>query len=181
VPEAVRSPTVEEVRRILEERARALARPLQSEEQEETVALVELLLGAERYGVDIRKVRETHPLGRFCPVPGIPDFWAGIVNIRGTLYPCLDLRRYLGLEDDGGSSTSKRLVLVTGAGLTVGLIVDDAPAVRRVPAREIGPPLSGGTETGRNATSGVTRDLLAVLDVDAMMADPRLAIREEPR
>lgn len=181
MPEAARSPSGEEVHRILEERARALSRPLQSEEQEETVALVELLLGSERYGVDIRKVRETHPLGSLCPVPGTPNFWAGIVNIRGTLYPCLDLRRYLDLEEDDGSSAPRRLVLVTGAGVTVGLIVDDAPAVQRVPARDIGPPLPGGSERGRNATSGITRDLLAVLDVDAMMADPRLAVREEPR
>jgi purine-binding chemotaxis protein CheW len=179
--EAVRSPSSEEVRRILEDRARALARPLQSEVQEETVALVELLLGSERYGVDIRKVRETHPLRSLYPVPGTPDFWAGIVNIRGTLYPCLDLRRYLGLEEDDGWSAPKRLILVTGAGLIVGLIVDDAPAVQLVPAREIEPPLPGGTETGRNATSGVTRDLLAVLDVDAIMTDPRLAVSEEPR
>ena len=179
--EAARSPSGEEVHRILEERARALSRPLQPEEQEETVALVELLLGSERYGVDIRKVRETHPLGSLCPVPGTPNFWAGIVNIRGTLYPCLDLRRYLGLEEDDGSSAAKRLVLVTGAGVTVALIVDDAPAVQRVPARDIGPPLPGGSERGRNATSGITRGLLAVLDVDAMMADPRLAVREESR
>ena len=181
MPEAARSPSGEEVHRILEERARALSRPLQSEEQEETVALVELLLGSERYGVDIRKVRETHPLGSLCPVPGTPNFWAGIMNIRGTLYACLNLRRYLGLEEDDGSSAPRRLVLVTGAGVTVGLIVDDAPAVQRVPARDIGPPLPGGSERGRNATSGITRDLLAVLDVDAMMADPRLAVREEPR
>lgn len=180
--EAVHGLREEEVRRILEERARTLARPLQAEvDEEDIVAFVVLVLGSERYGVDIRKVLETHPLGGFSPVPGTPEFWAGIVNVRGTLYPLLDLRRYLGLAQEDGSISSRNLVLVSGSGLTVGLIVDEAAGVQRVPAGDIRPPLPGGTETSRNVISGVTRDLLAVLDVDAMMADPRLAVREEPR
>ena len=176
-------PIDEEGQRILEERARALARPLGSEEEEEedVTALVVLVLGPERYGVDIRRVRETRPLEAFSPVPGTPEFWVGLVNVRGTLYPLLDLRRYLGLPDEDVVEGPKKLVLVDGMRFTVGLIVDDALGVRRVPTREIGPALPGGTDTGRQVTSGVTRDLLAVLDVDALITDPRLTAREESR
>ncbi len=181
MPEAVRSRGGEEVQRILEERARSLARPLESDEARDAITFVVLTVGRERYGVDITKVRETHPLQRFTPVPGTPEFWSGIVNVRGTLYPLLNLRRYLGLPEDDGSGAARKVVLVDGAGLTVGLLVDDAPGSQTVPRGEIGPPLAGGTDTGRSVTSGFTRDLLAVLDVETMLADPRLAIREETR
>lgn len=180
--EAARSPDQDEARGILERRARALARPLQTDEPDGAAEYVVLLLGSERYGVDIRKVHETQTLESIAAVPGTPPFWAGVVNVRGTLYPVLDLRRYLGLEEDeGGGDVPKKLVLVSGAGLTVGLTVDDAPAVRRVPGSEVGPPLPGGAENARGVVSGMTRDLLAVLDVDALLADPRLALREEAK
>ncbi len=181
MPDMVRSRSEEEIQRVLEERARSLARPLESDDQEDATTFVVLQIAPERYGVDITKVRETHPLKRFTPVPGIPEIWSGIVNVRGTLYPLLDLRRYLGLPEHDGGEVQKKVVLVGGAGLVIGLLVDDAPGSQTVPDREIGPPLPGGTDTARSVTSGVTRDLLAVLDIDAMLADPRLAVREETR
>jgi purine-binding chemotaxis protein CheW len=174
-----RSLNREEMRRILEERARALARPLPSEEKDATAEFVVLHLGSERYAVEIRSVRETLPLEGLAPIPGTPTFWAGVVNVRGTLYSVLDLRRYLGLAEEHRKNAPKRLVLVSGNGLTVGFMVDDAPGVQRIRADDIGPPLPGGAEGAHEVVRGVTRDLLTVLDVDALLADPRVAVKEE--
>jgi purine-binding chemotaxis protein CheW len=177
--ESIRSLSPEEMSRILEERARALARPLGPEEHVDAADLVILHLGTERYGVDIRSVRETQTLKGVAPIPGTPTFWAGVVNVRGTLYPVLDLRRYLGLAEEEQGEAPKKLVLVSGSGLTVGFMVDDAPAVQRIPVADVGPPLPGGAERAYAAVRGVTRDLVTVLDVDALLADARLIVREE--
>ncbi len=174
-----RTLTREQMRRILEQRAGALARPLVAEEAEDAIQFLVLLLGAERYAVDVRSVRETQTLKGLAPIPGIPSFWAGVVNVRGTLYPVLDLRRYLGLTEEDAGNAPRKLVLVSGAGVTIGVVVDEAPAVERIPAHGVGPPLPGGAEAGHGAVRGVTRELLTVLDVDALLTDPRLSVREE--
>ena len=179
-------PTVDAAaaRRVLEERARALCRPLQVEDEPgETVELVVLSLGQERYGVDVSHVVEIQPLPNLTPVPGISPVWAGLVNLRGSLCPVLDLRRYLSMQAqdgvDGGNGDGK-LVLVSGAGLSVGLLVDEVPGVRRVPAAEIGPALSAAPGGSSEIVRGLTADLVTVLDVEAMLRDRSLAVRHEP-
>jgi purine-binding chemotaxis protein CheW len=166
------------LQRIMEERARVLARRLRAEEPADTLELVMLTLGLERYGVDSRQALEVHPLADLAPVPGTPPFWAGIVNVRGTLYPVLDLHRYLELPEVDAGEPQKTVVLVRGSNLTVGLLVDDAPGIRRVPATAVGPPLGGTSETARQVVRGVTDDLLTVLDIDALLSDPRLTLKE---
>jgi purine-binding chemotaxis protein CheW len=170
----------ETTRRILEERAQALARPLRAEEPADTLEMVVMALGPERYGVDTKRVREVLVLTDLAPVPGTPAFWSGIVNVRGTLYPVLDLRRYLSLLEGDPLEGSRSVVLVSGAGRTIGIVVDDAPEVRRLPAAAIGPPLAGTPEAAPEIVRGVTEDLLTVLDVEALLADSTLVVREEP-
>lgn len=169
------------IRRVLEERARALARPLGVEETVETVEMIVMELGDERYGIDARCVREIFRRQDLTPVPvpGTPAFWSGIVNVRGNLHAVLDLRRYLSLTDREAVET-RSVLLVAGAGLTVGILVDGTPGVRRLPAAGIGPPLPGSPEVAHRVVRGVTDDLLTVLDVDALLSDPRLAAREMP-
>ena len=87
----------EDAQRILEARARRLAQPPDAPIAGEMLELVILALGTERLGVDVRHVQEIQPLGELTPVPGVAAFWAGLINLRGRLYPVLDLRRYLGL------------------------------------------------------------------------------------
>jgi chemotaxis signal transduction protein len=202
---------------ILAERARALAVPLRVGEAAETVDLVVLRIGPEGYGLDTRFVVEVQPLAGLARVPGLPALWAGVANIRGTLWPVLDLGYYLGLpsgrepsgrEPAGRESTGRepsgrepsglpgagraragtsgpgrpgrKVALVADAGLTVGLLVDDAVEIRRVPVELIGPPLVGPASAARRQIRGVTPDLLTVLDVAGLLADPRLVVREEP-
>ncbi|HVQ96851.1 MAG TPA: chemotaxis protein CheW [Mycobacteriales bacterium] len=171
------------VAEILAERARALAVPLHSAEPADTVDLVVLAIGPEWYGLDTRFVLEVQPLVGLARVPGLPSVWAGVANVRGTLRPVLDLRHYLGLPagpQPPGAGSGRKVSLVSDAGLTVGLLVDDAVEIRRVPAALIGPPLVGPTSAARRQIRGVTPDLLTVLDVAGLLADLRLVVREEP-
>jgi purine-binding chemotaxis protein CheW len=166
---------------ILAKRAHALAQPLLADEPADTVELVVMVVGQERYGVDTRHVREILGLAYLAPVPGTVAFWRGIVNVRGNLYPVLDLRRYLSLPEEDDAEGPGIVVLAAGAGLTVGILVDDVPGVRRVAAAAIRPlVLAGAPDTDRESMRGVTDDLLTVLDIEALLGDPKLAIREEP-
>lgn len=164
-------------RRILEERAEALARPLEVEDRTEMVGLVGLVVGGERYAVDLRHVIGIAPLVRLTPVPGTPRFWAGLAGVQTALRPILDLREYLGIAPSVG--TPGTVVVVSGAGLCVGLLCDGASDVRWIPRRDIADPPGGGRTT-RAVLRGVTPDMVAVLDLEALLADPSLIVDDEP-
>ncbi len=167
------------IQSILLARARELAQPPHSESRGDTVELVVLALGAERYGVSSQHVQAIHALAGLTPVPGLPPFWAGLANLRGRLYPVLDLRRYLGLP--GEAPAGGKLVLATAAGVSVALWVDEVPEVRQVPLAEIGPHLSEALDdqAGAAGRHGLTPDLLAVLDLEALLSEPRLVIQAD--
>lgn len=171
----------ERVQRILEERAQALARPLEVDEPGDLLELVVLAVGPDRYGVAADQVQEIQVLAGVTRVPGLPEFWAGVVNLHGHLYPVLNLRRYLGLPGALPGQGSK-LALVTAAGLSVALWVDDVPEVRKVPAATLGPSLAEASATARvTSVRGVTPDLLALIDLAALLADARLVVQDEIR
>jgi len=167
------------IERILEERARALARAPAAEREAagHEDELVVLALGAERYGVDILQVQTIQALTGLAYVPGLPAFWAGLVNLRGRLYPVLNLRRYLALA--GQPAGGGQVVLVSAAGLSVALWVDDVLEIRRVAPDQIGAPLADAATAAQRGPGvrGITPDLLVVLDLDVLLGDPRLVIQ----
>jgi purine-binding chemotaxis protein CheW len=168
-------------RRILEDRARELARPMQSGEDEDASSLLILVVGDERYGIDINAVGETRPLAGLAPLPHAPPFWIGLVNVRGRLCPVLDLGRYLQVPESESPSLPagdrRMLVVVAAVGLTVGLMVDAVGEIRRVPLRSVRRSAADSLGGAGTAILGVTDDLVSVLDVEAMLADPSLIVQ----
>ena len=169
----------DQVRQVLEERARALARPPEDQADGDALELVVLAVGAERYGVDVRQVREVRPLAGLAPVPGTPACWVGLVNLRGSLCPVLSLRRYLGVGDDPDADRQEHGVLVVvTAPFPAALLVDTAAEVRRC-APEALRPTAAATDRAHAAVQAVTPDLLQVLDPGALLADPALVVGRE--
>jgi len=168
----------DEITRVLEERARALARSSdEGETSGETIGMVVLAVGEERYGVEVRDVQEIEPLDKITPIPGTPAFWTGVVNLRGSMYPVLDIERYLGLPLSEGVESPK-VALVSRNGISVGLLVDEVPEIRPVKVSEIGPPLAEGSSKAE-VVRGVTPDMLSILDLEALLSDPALVIEDD--
>jgi purine-binding chemotaxis protein CheW len=162
------------VRRILEERARALATPVAA--QQRGVELAVLVLDGERYGVDIHSMREVLPEAHIAPLPGLPAPWLGLVNCRGHLYPVLDLSQYLTQRTHTvAERMGAKLMVVEAAGLEVALLVDDVPETVEMLPEEMGPPLADP----RALSPGTGPRLLVVLDLDALLSDPTLVVDQE--
>jgi purine-binding chemotaxis protein CheW len=168
----------ERLQQVLEERARALARPAVDHADEDVVELVVLAVGAECYGVDVRLVREVRPLAGLAPVPGTPGVWAGLVNLRGSLVPVLSLRRYLQAAGPDADTDAGVLVVVT-APFPAALLVAAAAEVRRCRRDDLRPLQAGAGDRAHAAVTAVTADLLHVLDPAAVLADPTLIIGHE--
>src|SRR5829696_6942259 len=87
-------------------------------------------LGAGRYGVSARLVREVQPLAGYTPLPGTPRFVLGLINLRGRLLAALDIRPLLGSPASPPSS-SAALLIVSASGIEIGLLADEVIEVSR--------------------------------------------------
>lgn len=170
-------------RLILEERARELARPMEEEERGEITSLLVLGVGAELYGIDITVAQETRPLTDLAPLPNVPPFWKGLVNVRGRLCPVLDLARYLQVPDapdrheDASRAPGMLVVVGSGSIVTVALLVDSVGEIRRIPAGSIKPSAAESLGGASRAILGVTQDLVSVLDTEALLGDHGLIVQ----
>jgi purine-binding chemotaxis protein CheW len=163
-----------ETERVLQQRAEVLARPVEGDDgREPTVEMLVLVVGVERYGIAVRRVREVRPLGTPAVVPGLSGWWAGLINLRGALLPVLDVRRFLGAEESVFSDPPQAVV-VSGPTVEAALMVDAVQGVERFKASDIGPSPNGTS----SVVLGVTTDLVSVLDVDRLLADEALVVND---
>jgi purine-binding chemotaxis protein CheW len=132
------------------------------------------LIGSEEYAVDIRRIREIIKPREPTEVPRAPAFVLGIISVRGTIIPVIDLRRRLRLDPALWPATrDARILIVTRAEESFGLFVDEVRQVVRMRDAEIEPPpaMLGFAETEFIAGIGRPyRDrLLILLELDAVL------------
>ncbi len=96
------------------------------------VQLCAFKVGDEEYALDIMRVREIIPPSRITPVPRAPEFVEGVVNLRGTILPVMDLRKRLCVPARPLAQKSKYLVCSVGP-RRVALVVDAVTEVLRIP------------------------------------------------
>jgi purine-binding chemotaxis protein CheW len=168
-----------EAERILQARAQALARPPLNVAAAGTgLELLEFRLAAERYAVESRHVQEVHPLRELTPLPCTPPFILGIVNVRGRILPVIDLKKFFELPERGVTDLH-RIILVRGHGLEVGLLADVIIGVRSVAAETLQPSLPTLTGIRADYLKGISEERLVVLDLDRLLADPRIIVHED--
>ena len=169
----------EDVQRILKKRAEALARPLEARPTfAESVELVVFSLAGERYAVDTAHVQDVVPLPEITPLPCTPSFVLGVVNHRGRILPVLDFRRLFDLSGEG-IPEGARLVAAEVGGMRFALFADTVAGIVRVDMRELTPPPVTFTDDRKAWLLGVTGEMVAVLDLEAMVRESRIVVNEE--
>ncbi|SRR5712691_1345670 len=171
--------SLEEKKKILKTRAKALAQELERKTAaEEQVEVIEFLLAYERYGIELSYVREVYPLKELTPVPATPPFVLGITNVRGQILSVLDIKKFFDLPEKGLTDLNK-VIIVRAAGMELGILADLISGVRSVPLREIQPSLPTLTGIRADYVGGVTKDRLVVLDVERMLFDERVVVHQQ--
>ncbi len=129
-------------------------------------------LGDEEYGVDILKVQEIKGYVPTTRLPNAPPEVVGVLNLRGTIVPIVDLRRTFGLETTEYSQFTA-IVVVVVQGRVMGVIVDNVSEVVNIPAADIQPaPDFGGASLGPSTLRGMARlgeRLIILLDIDVVL------------
>jgi chemotaxis signal transduction protein len=161
------------VERVLAERARQLARPLEDPDRAAPEEVVVLEAGGERYAVDLTSVERVHPVEVVTPLPGLRPPWAGLVSLRGEMLPALDVPAYLGRPPS--AAPVAHCAVVAHGGLRVALLSETALALMLRPKGGLSAPLAETTAPA-GVVVGVTDDLLTILDVPTILADPALVV-----
>ena len=99
-----------------------------------------IVLDQEAYGLAVLRVREIIRLQKITPVPQLPSYVKGVINLRGKVIPVIDLRLKFGMpEVEASAHTCIVVVQVERAGRRVmlGIIVDHVSEVLNISAEEI--------------------------------------------
>jgi purine-binding chemotaxis protein CheW len=142
-----------------------------------TFQLVSFYLGQEVYGLEITKVREIILISEITQVPQTPTYVKGLINLRSSVIPVVDLRTRFGLPE-GELTAESRIMVVDMGGKTVGIIVDAVSEVLRVSRDQIAPPPATVASLGREYLTGLVRlddKLLILLDIDRILEHQELA------
>ena len=153
------------------------AAPVREERKaaEATEHLATFILSKEEYGVDVRCVQEIIRVGEITPVPRAPASIKGVINLRGRVIPVIDLKRKLGLGEVAPEKRS-RIVVVKLRERLIGLLVDAASQVLKVPVSSIDPAPDAVIEIDADFIRGVAKlsDRLVILVDLARILAPEL-------
>lgn len=137
--------------------------------------LLTFRLGEEDYGIDVLKVQEIRGFSAITSLPNVSPEVRGVMNLRGTVIPVLDLRAMFGLPARAYDRYTVIIVLRVDE-RTVGVIVDTVTAVITVPADQLSPPPDLATRAGARLVKGLARvkdSLVLRLDIDELVAPAR--------
>ncbi len=144
----------------------------QGAEQGEERQLVVFDLAGEVYGVNIGTVREIIRTQEVTYVPDAPDFVEGVINLRGSVIPVVDMRKRFGLTVTDATSSSRVVVVDTG-GEDIGVIVDAVTEVLRISESSIEPASSLVTTEDSYYIQGIAKvgdRLLILLDIERALS-----------
>lgn len=138
-------------------------------------------LGDEEYGVDILRVREIRGWSPVTRMPQSPEFVLGVLNLRGSIVPVIDLRRRFALDHADYTATTVTIVLSVQSSRgqrDMGIVVDAVSDVLQLQTAEIKAAPDFGTAVSTEFISGLASlesKMVMLLDVDRLLTIEELA------
>ena len=155
-------------------------------DDEENREFLTFLLAGEEYGVDILRVQEIKGWDSVTNIPNTPEYIRGVINLRGTIVPIIDMRLRFNLEAKEYDATTVVIVLNAKSSgnqdRTMGVVVDAVSDVYNVPLKDIKPSPDFGTAVDTEFVTGlatVDETMVIVLDIDHMLNAAELAVLEK--
>ncbi len=138
-------------------------------------------LGEEVFALDIDKVREVLDFSTLTRVPRMPDFMRGVINLRGTVVPVVDLRLKFGMERTEKSTDT--CVIITEVSVDnettiLGALADSVQEVLDLEQQNIEPAPRIGTMLRTEFIKGMGRQgerFIIILDIDKIFSAEELS------
>lgn len=141
-------------------------------ENTDSLELLTFRLADQEYSLDIMSVREIRGWTRTTPLPHAPSYMKGVINLRGTVLPVMDLAQRLGLEPREHNDRNVIIVVSHNQSMT-GLLVDAVSDIVALTTDELQPPpeMQAGSEPNVIRSLTLISDrMIRVLDLDSIVA-----------
>lgn len=167
-----------------------MAEPAEKERQENQGATqhegkyLTFSMGPENYGIGIRKVKEIIGMIPITSVPQMPEFFKGVINLRGKVIPVVDLRVKFGMQEaDYTERTCIVVVEVPGKVSTqlVGIVVDSVSEVVNIKREDIEETPSFGASLESDYILGLAKisgGVKILLDIDRTLSSEQMNLQE---
>jgi purine-binding chemotaxis protein CheW len=131
-----------------------------------TAGISSLVFGLhqERYAIGLDELTEVLPFGACTPVPGAAAEFLGVINLRGELWPVVDLARVI-LNTERGPAGSGFVLMLRRRKGEIGLKVDHVEGLREVPSEKISPSAQG------KYTRSISGETLLLLDLEKVLEE----------
>ena len=130
-------------------------------------------LGDELYGVDILRVQEIKGYTTVTKIPNTPPHIKGVLNLRGTIVPIVELRTKFGMPTIDYTAFTV-IVVVVVRDKVMGLVVDSVSDVLNIDRKDIQPPPQFGAKVDVSFVNGIGKSgdkLVTLLEMDRLLAD----------
>jgi len=142
-------------------------------------------LGEEMFAIGILAIREIIEYGCLTEVPMVPPFIRGVINLRGSVVPVVDMAVRFGRP--AGQITKRTCIVIIetgdlgqgGHGQQMGIVVDAVSEVLEIPSGDIEPPPEFGARIRIDFISGmgkVNGKFVVMLDVNRILALDEIAV-----
>jgi purine-binding chemotaxis protein CheW len=135
--------------------------------------IISFMLDDELFGAEIDEVAEIMEMTTIMPIPNVADFVVGLINLRGTIVPVVDLRARFGLNRNPWTSDSRIVIMKEGT-LLVGVVVDRMWESLRLPSDAFQPAPEGvakmDAEYFREICTAKGR-MVSILDIARILSD----------
>lgn len=138
--------------------------------------LVTFLIGSETYGVGVLKVQEIIGMTDITNVPNTVYFMEGVINLRGTVVPVVDMRKKFKMEQREYDNYTV-IIIVEVKNKLIGMIVDSVSDVVNIPVSNIQSTPHFTTRIETDFIKGIGQidnNLIIILDVDAILSEDEL-------
>jgi purine-binding chemotaxis protein CheW len=129
------------------------------------------MLQEEEFGIEILRVQEIKGLSRITPIPNMPDYIRGVMNLRGTVVPIVDLRSKFGMPGTDYNQFTVIIVVTIGEKVT-GLVVDAVSDVLNIAHDDVEPASDVGIDADVSFVSGIAKSgdrLITLLNMEKLV------------
>lgn len=131
------------------------------------------MLGNETFGIEIRVVTEIISIQPLNPVPDVPDYVKGVINLRGKIFPVIDMR--LKFKKSPVAYTERTcIIIISTEKFQAGLIVDSVAEVLALTGDDIAPPPNTVGKFGNRYINGIGKKedrVTLLLDCEKLFTD----------
>lgn len=165
----------EKVVEILSDRAEQLAQPGGEAVEGAPIDILTFRLMYQEYAIEMDYIREVTIHEEITPVPGAPEYIAGICAIRGEIISLVDLRILFDLPEKGLTDLN-RVIVLTDDAITFGILADYITDIGTITADQISPSVNGKTSMMDRYLKGMVWDSIIMLDAAKILSDPAMVV-----